>query len=190
MLTRQVLVRCCVLTVLMAPIAACTSMLGVEDRELNCLVSSREYPSVVADGTSTLTRTGTAMMTPRLVIRVDPTTVLVAELWNGFGTHGVVNAPGTYTLMAGDATPMCGICLNLQILNSGTGKYEIKYISGKGNLQLANADTMRLTGTFSNLMFERVNKDPPTGTPFTFVPVNNGCEVSLASVTFDKMYPP
>jgi hypothetical protein len=189
MLTRQVLVRCSVLAVLIAPIAACTSLIGVDDRELNCFVAP-EYPQVMADATSTLTRTGSNMTVPQLVISLDKnkSAVLVMALWNGFAMHGVVNAPGKYPLIPGDQSfSRCGICVTIQVYSDENAKYEAKYFTNEGTLELIQADTTKVMGALSNLKFQRANVDR-TVNPAVFVPLNNGCEVSVPSVTFDKMY--
>jgi hypothetical protein len=190
------IIHCAVLVGCLSSSVACNSLLGVDDISTlmtDAAVDCHSQPNfqMLSSATSTTTlfqfkdNIGTG---PELDLMVaaggdSKRSTLIMRLYNG-SSHGVLNAPGTYSLLPADAQfpPSCGICISLQVdfrtpLEAGIDVYNA---FGMGTLILMKADSIGMTGSLHNLKFRPVDDNDED--------VNNGCFITMEDVEFDAVY--
>jgi len=110
---------------------------------------------------------------------------LFLRLYDNMGGHGVVNAPGTYQLLAGDALPeTCAVCTFIDTdFDRSTNTFSGTYAAlARGELKLTVASATRLAGTLRNVQYRHVDTSGATRD------INDGCMVTIDTVVFDMAY--
>lgn len=187
------------LALLAAP--ACTSLIGVEEVELaeepppppppNCNVASR-IPLVSSNpSTSVISRRPPPANNLSMVIllNTDPKPDSLGVLiYNNMGNHGVIEAPGTYSITAADSKlETCGICVlvNTDYDNVAKKFLETFMAEPQGSLVITTATSTRIAGHFSDLKLRRVDT-----TGGSTREVSDPCSVAIDDVYFDMTIPP
>lgn len=184
-------IRGAALAALVGFIVACNAIVGVEDVSLRACGVNENFPLVTSNPTTTLLTHSmvNSQSVPSLFILLSNDAkpdALFLQLYNNMGQHGVVNAPGTYSLTASDAKfEACGICAEIDTdFDSTAKKFSQTFLAlGQGTLRLTFADSTRLAGSMHDLEFRHVD----TSSNST-VDVNDGCVVTVEDVEFDMTY--
>lgn len=177
--------------------AACTSLIGVEDVELappdaappaRCDVHP-EFDLVVSNPATTVLSRRSSDGGPSLLflLNTDPKPdALSVLLYDNMGGHGVLNAPGTYSLTAADAKlETCGICVFVYgDYDRASSTFSQTFMAlGQGSLKLTKADSAGLTGQLQGLKLRHVDVSGSTTKE-----VADGCAVAVDDVRFDLSY--
>lgn len=180
---------------LVAALAACNALLGVDDVTLgspdaSCKVGAH-FPLITSNpATSSLIhyQDGT-LSVPSLLLLLNNDAKpdrLILRLYSNLGEHGNLDTPGTYSLSVSDAKwETCGLCVFIEAdYDPGIHDFAEWYLARSGSLQLDNT-TGRLAGTLSNLELRHVLV---TSSPLKTTETNDGCITKVDQVIFDLPY--
>ncbi|MEO7730093.1 MAG: hypothetical protein ABIY55_03905 [Kofleriaceae bacterium] len=107
---------------------------------------------------------------------------LALNLYDNMGGHGVVNAVGSYTFGAPDASlATCALCVDLVTdFDSGTKMFSQTYFAAaQGTLKITTFDATGITGSLKGLKLREVDL---SGTTTTDIP--GGCTVTIGDAEF------
>lgn len=173
----------------------CNSILGVEDVELNSQPDGGGQCDVISHFASISSAlAGTNLIhgsrgNPSLlfVLNSDPKPDSFSlQLYDNLGNHGVLNAPGTYSINAADSKlETCGLCVLINTdFDSSKSEFSQTYLAeAQGSLTLTKADATGLAGSMTGLKLRHVDISGASTTD-----ENDGCEVTVDRVSFDVMY--
>jgi len=184
------------LTALVALTAACNTILGIDDVNpespgtdagidaQRCDVMPHFTLIAATPSTSFLSHHMTGGgASLGFVLNNDPKfDGLAMDLYDSMGGHGVVNAVGSYSLTASDATvASCGICVGLYAdYDSGTKMFSQTYFAAaQGTLKLDMFDATGIVGSLKNLKLRQV--DLSGGSMRDIV---GGCTVTIDDTEF------
>ncbi len=187
-------------------LAACSSLIGIEDVELGdgsgggddggvdappaagCNVASSFGLISSNPTTSSIRRRSDGGSSLLFLLNTDakPDSLSVL-LYSDMGGHGALEVPGTYPINAADAKlETCGICalVNTDFDSAASSFRETFMAEARGSLTIISASSTRLSGRISSLKFRRV--DNSSGVTRE---VADPCSVTINDVFFDMTYP-
>jgi len=107
---------------------------------------------------------------------------LAMDLYDNMGGHGVVNAVGSYTLTAGDATlASCGICVGIYTNFDSAAKTfsQTYFAAAQGTLKLDMFDATGITGSLKGLKLRQVDLSGDSTRD-----IAGGCTVTIEDAEF------